>query len=458
MFALILIVKVLAPQLIPVTPNLLSAFRLRNLGFLALFLLVGTIVTVIMPKLFLEEIVIMPMRDISGVTDLLRPTPQNFTQFGYVTLSVMTVFAVTLMADKPLFTETLLTSMIAGGIVCIATGLIDLAAASVGMESLLESFRNADYAFLTDVEVAGVKRVVGFTPEASAYGPICVNFAAAILLLRALYRDGPERVLATLTGIGLVIMALLSTSSSAYLGLAVLGLVYAANWVRRAILSSAFGQRGLAWELLAGIAMLAALLLVLVVRADLFDPLLKVIEEIIFNKPLTDSYYGRSLWNTVAWQTVVSTWGLGVGFGSTRTSNWFAAIVSNTGLVGAAFMVIFLAQTFVRRPAWQAPLSTELLAGLKLSLPPALAMAGVASAGPDCGQWMAVVFGAIAGIAEFDPRRSSARRAAKIRPTPSHAGGRAVDARALGRNPPSAHPRGWRPDTGPEKPPAQPLF
>ena len=284
------------------------------------------------------------------------------------------------------------------------------------MERLLEPFRNADYSFLTEVEVAGVKRVVGFTPEASAYGPICVNFAAAILLLRALYRDGPKRVLATLTGIGLVIMALLSTSSSAYLGLVVLGLVYAANWGRRAVLASAFGQRGLAWELLAGIGTLAVLLLVLVLRAELFDPLLKVIEEVIFNKPLTDSYYGRSLWNTVAWQTVVSTWGLGVGFGSTRTSNWFAAIVSNTGLIGAALMGIFLAQTFARRPAWQAPLSTELLAGLKLSLLPALAMAGVASSGPDFGQWMAVTFGAIGGIAEYCPRRGSVRLATKIRP------------------------------------------
>jgi hypothetical protein len=36
-------------------------------------------------------------------------------------------------------------------------------------------------------------------------------------------------------------------------------------------------------------------------------------------------------------------------------------------------------------------------------------MAGVNSAGPDFGQWMAVAFGAITGIAEYDPRRSSVR-------------------------------------------------
>ena len=160
------------------------------------------------------------------------------------------------------------------------------------------------------------------------------------------------------------------------------------------------------------------------------------IDEVIFNKPLSYSFYERSHWNSIAWETIASTWGLGVGFGSTRTSNWFAAIVSNAGLIGAACMAIFLVQTFARRPIWQAPLSTELLAGLKLSLLPPLAMAGVASPGPDFGLWMAVVFGAIAGIAEFCSERGSVGRAAAMRPTPLHAGGRAADgARGIGSGP-----------------------
>ena len=103
------------------------------------------------------------------------------------------------------------------------------------MESLLEPFRNAEYAFLTNDAVgAGVRRVVGFTPEASAYGPICVEFAAATALLRTLYAEGRQRMFATIIAVSLVVMALLSTSSTAYGGLAVLGLVYAGNWIRRA--------------------------------------------------------------------------------------------------------------------------------------------------------------------------------------------------------------------------------
>jgi hypothetical protein len=54
-----------------------------------------------MPKLFVEEVLIAPVRGEVHGTDLLRSTLQNFTPFGYVTLSVAAVFAVAFMADEP---------------------------------------------------------------------------------------------------------------------------------------------------------------------------------------------------------------------------------------------------------------------------------------------------------------------------------------------------------------------
>jgi hypothetical protein len=173
-----------------------------------------------------------------------------------------------------------------------------------------------------------------------------------------------------------------------------------------------------------GLGAIAAVLFVLIASADLFDPLLNVIDEIIFSKSLSSSYYERSSWNTTAWETIASTWGLGVGFGSTRTSNWFAAIISNAGLIGAAFMALFLLQTFARRPIWPTALSSELLAGLKLSLLPALAMVGVTAPGPDFGLWMGVVFGTIAGVAALHSGRSSIGHVAVHTPKPSRVGAR----------------------------------
>ena len=227
------------------------------------------------------------------------------------------------------------------------------------------------------------------------------------MLLRNLYAEGPQRILATGVAIGVVVMAVLSTSSTAFLGLALLGMIYPINWVRRAVFSPELGQSGLIGELLVGLGLLAALLFILIARADLFNPLVGIVQEVILNKPLTDSYYQRSEWSSVAWQTVPSTWGLGVGFGSTRTSSWFAAIVSNAGLIGATCIAIFLVQTFARRPSSRSAFSVELSWGLKLSLLPALAMVGVNSAGPDFGLWMAVVLGAVAGVAKSNPQRGS---------------------------------------------------
>src|SRR5262249_17898439 len=130
--------------------------------------------------------------------------------------------------------------------------------------------------------------------------------------------------------------------------------------------------------------------------------------------------------------------------------------ISNTGVLGAALMGIFLILTFCRRPALRTPLSTELMAGLKLSLVPALVMIGVSAPGPDFGPWIAVVFGAAAGLAAFRPTRRSVDAAPDIhrKPAPVRSrrslGNRAFGARAL----PSPSPRSG----GPDKPAPRPSF
>ena len=135
MFAVVLILKVVAPEAITLSPKLIYALQLRHLGYLALFLLVGLVVTVIMPRLFLGDVVIIPMR-VKYATELLVPIQQNFTQSGYVTLSVLTTFAVMLTAKEPGFSGAFLLGVLAAGAVCLAAGIIDMAAASAGMEKL----------------------------------------------------------------------------------------------------------------------------------------------------------------------------------------------------------------------------------------------------------------------------------------------------------------------------------
>ena len=178
MFAVVLIVKVLGPQVIVLSAKLLNATQLRSLGILTIFLLVGIAVTFIMPRLFQGEIVVIPMR-LSSRPDILSPSAANFTQSAYLTLSVLTAFAVTLIAQEAGFTETFLAGLLVGGAVCVATGLIDMAAASTGTESWLEPFRNAGYAFLTEARPEGIRRSTSGRPYTRSLGvwsylrPIC---------------------------------------------------------------------------------------------------------------------------------------------------------------------------------------------------------------------------------------------------------------------------------------------
>jgi hypothetical protein len=410
MFAGVLIVKVLLPHVLTLSPKLMGVLRLRELGCLALFLVTGILATFIMPRLYAGEVVVVPMH-YRAPTELLASGQSNFTQTGYVVLSIMTVFAVALIAEDSKFIKALLLGMVVGGSVCIATGLLDIIAAASGVTRFLEPFRNAGYAFLINSEVGGMRRVVGLAPEASTYGGMCVVFASILALLRHLYPAGRQQLLATVAALCLAILAIYSTSSTAYVGLAVLGAVYSANWIRRVFASSEVSQSGLLLEFLAGVGLAIGLLIIFVVRPDLLDPLTNLVQEVIFNKPLTTSFYERSQWNSVAWESLWSTGGLGIGFGSTRTSNWFAAIVSNSGLIGAAFMGAFLAVTLFRRCSWRTQMTEEMLPALKLSLAPALAMAALATSGPDFGPWVAVVLGAIAGVAALRPLRSAQTRA-----------------------------------------------
>jgi hypothetical protein len=406
MFAVVLVLKVLAQQVRTRSPKVFTVLQLRNMGFLVLFLTFAIATTVIMPRLFQGQVVIMPMKA-SLAADLLGPSQQNFTQSAYLTLSVISALAVALVADEPGFLETLLAGVLAGGIVCVATGLVDMAAAATGMEGLLKPFRNAGYSFITEAEIAGVRRVIGLTPEASSYGTLCVPFGATLALLRNLYAGPGVRIIATITAGSLFVMAVLSTSSTAYLELAVFALVYAANWIRRLATPSSLGKSGLFGELITGLLFATALLTIFVARSDLFDPLGNLITEVILNKPLSSSYYERTHLNVVAWDALGTSWGLGVGLGSTRTSNQIAAIVSSTGIIGAALFGLFLTRLFTRRPDSQSVLYAEILPALKLSLVPVLAGASVVSAGADFGLWVGVGFGAICGIAAITPRPSS---------------------------------------------------
>lgn len=402
MFSIVLILKGLAGPIVSLSPELFTAARLRNLGFLLLFLAAGIVTTILMPRLFSGYAVIIPMRPTQNLaTEVLQPGQGNFTQAAYLTLSVAVAFSTALLAKEPQFSKQFLSALLIGGIVAAVTGVIDMAATAIGLADILEPFRNASYAVLTNADVHGVRRVVGLMPEASSFGALCASFASALIFLRPFYPTGPLQFETGFVALALLGMALLSTSSSTYAGLAVLGAVYSVNCVRRLVQPSGAAQTGLGGEFAVIFVMLIVLLVLWIVQESIFDPMFEIIDEIIFNKATSTSYFERSYWNAVGWDALRSTYGLGVGLGSTRTSNWFVAVISNAGIVGAALLGVFLVQTFLRRPWLGSSCSNDMLTSMKAAIIPWFATAALASTSPDFGPWVALMLGAITGMASL---------------------------------------------------------
>lgn len=409
MFAMLLVVRFIIPSLLIAPQRLGELARLKNLGFLLSFLVISLITTIFMPRLFNETIDVIPVRGVLrfASAEPLTPTATNITQCIYLSISVMITFAAALMARTPQFASRLLSALLVGGAVLFGSGIADMAATALGQSAMLEPFRNASYAIGANVEIAGVRRVIGLMNEPSTFGSTCVTLSAALVFLRPLYPAGLPRMAATVTAVSLVIMALLSTSSAAYVGLAIFGAVNVFNVGRRMTIASPIARSGLIPEMVAVFVSVVVILAALIFQPELFDPLFRVVDEIIFNKAMSDSYFERAFWNQVGWNGFWSTYGLGVGVGGTRASNYFVAVLSNTGFLASGCFFIFLIQTFFRR-SFVSMQASEFVTALKFAIIPSLGMAALGSATPDFDAWLGLIFGAIAGLsfrAQMLPRR-----------------------------------------------------
>ncbi len=368
-----------------------AAIDPAKLGVLFLFLAYGLLSAYAMPRLFAHSVAVIPISASADSPVALVPTSANITQSAYLVLSIGMALAFTLVGGRPNFQRHYLQAILLGGIVVIVTGLMDLLLPA----DLLAPFRNATYALLVDAPAFGGKRIVGLMPEASAYGPLCVSTAASLAILRPLFPKFLRGLVVPVAIAGLVAMALLSTSSTAFVGLGVFGVVYyALNWLRRFLAPTPLSFEGFRWEALAPIAALLIFLFMLALAPSLLDPVFERVDVVVFQKSASISYVQRMMWNQVGMDAFFATNGIGVGLGSARSSSWYVAILSNTGIIGATLLGWFILRLFLQRGPSE-PRAAEFVAALKFSLLPVFAMAGLTGLSPDFGVMTGASFGLI---------------------------------------------------------------
>jgi len=375
-----------------------AAIDPTRLGLLFAFLLYALFASYVMPRLFANMVETVAMNPEVSWATMLGPTSANITQPAYMIASVGVAFAIALSGESASFRRHYLRAFLGGCLVLVATGLIDMVMAAAGLGSLLEPFRNA-YALLVDVEVLGSKRVVGLMPEASAFGTACVAALANLVFLRPCFANPLLRNwLIPLTIVGLLAMSVLSTSSSAYVGLAVFGVVYATNWLRRAISPDAPGREALKWEAVIAIAGAMVVLSVLAFVPHAMDPIYEMLDALVFKKSESSSYEERTMWTRVAMHAFFATDGLGVGLGSARTSNWFVAILSSTGIIGTTLLGFFILRLYIRPCRSADPRTRELATALKFGMVPQFATLALVGTTPDIGVGLAASMGMIASL------------------------------------------------------------
>ncbi|SDT58333.1 hypothetical protein SAMN05444158_7245 [Bradyrhizobium canariense] len=325
----------------------IDSIRFPKPGFwLMCLVLYGVVSAILIPRFLAGDAQIIPLGAseyaATGSTVPLGPVSSNFTQSVYMIADLICfTIAVAVASTQAGF------AAITGALLAYAAGnvlfaLVDVVTYSSGTQWLLEFMRNAQYTLHNEEEVSGLKRIVGSFPEASAFARTTLG---ALGFTGTLWLCGRRPALTGVLAIASLVLVVLSTSSTGLAGTGpVLLILYAT-----ALLRSGFHPNRpyrSAAVLCAPLAVIAVVLAVLLNDAA-SETVRNYIDLLIFNKAGSDSGVARDAWNVYALQNFFDSYGLGVGLGTVRTSSLPFALVSNVGIPGSLFYLLFIGTAFL---------------------------------------------------------------------------------------------------------------
>ena len=396
----------------------LSPRRVLFLYFLLLLWAVPS--AVLLPRLFQDSVQVFSLeRSVidSGLVPL-KPSSGNITQTVNALGSLATAVLVSALARRPGGYEAVLKALMILTGMNIGFALLDLVTAATHTGFLLDVIHTGAYAFLTDDESAGLKRISGSFAEASAFATFSLDLLAVNLTLFVL------RVRPGLTGfysLALVALLLLSTSSTAYAGLAVFALGFAAYAAWSLLVRD--NARALKILVLLGLAGTFFVCATVVLAPGFAAAAWNVIDVSVLQKSQSDSALERGSFNIQAGKLFVETDGLGVGLGATRTSNYIYLLLSNLGAIGIALFAIFvLALAFMRPRDDLATAERRIVAAARVGALGALVPATLIATIFDLGPLFYVLVGITAsGAAAIGPAQIPATEGARRRLIPRSA-------------------------------------
>jgi hypothetical protein len=326
-----------------------DALRFPKPGFWLLCLvLYGIFTGIVMPRLLAGSMPIIPLGTSeyadTGSTVPLGPVSSNFTQAVYLVADLLCFTIIVAIASTQAGFMTIVGAVLAWIAGNVLFAFIDLATYNTGTQWLLEFMRNAKYALHIEEEVSGLKRIVGSFPEASSFARMTLG---ALGFSATLWLCGYRPLWTGSLALASLLLVVLSTSSTGLAGTPpVLLVLYATALLRRGIHPS---RPFTSAAVLCAPLLVVAAVLALQLDDEAARPIRNYLDELIFNKSASSSGIDRDNWNRVAMQNFFDSFGLGVGLGTVRTSSFPVALLSNVGVPGTIFYLLFVITAFLRR-------------------------------------------------------------------------------------------------------------
>ncbi|MBA3056071.1 MAG: glycoside hydrolase [Sphingomonadales bacterium] len=385
-FAILFVyLRILAPRggFLGTLPEAIKANRL-----MLLYTVYGIAAAFIAPRLFAGSMRVAPVRfeDSRGLFDTvpLGPTSQNITASVYLIGSLLIALAAYIVCRHRGGVQTLITTGIVVGWLHIALGIAVALAKGTPAESFFEEFRNGNYAQL-DQEYQGFIRIRGLFPESSTFADF--GFAYFVLNAELWYRSVRPRATGPVA-IALALILFFSTSSTAYVGL----FGYAMFVLLRALILPTMAEAGKLGSIaIGGFALAVVVAIVIAVQPQIGTSVLDMLEGMTVGKSNSSSAQQRLFWAMQGWEAFKTSYGLGIGPGSFKSSSMIMAMLGATGAIGMVLFIAYLltvlqparTSTIARSPDLAWSIGGALATAAVLALLPSAVASTKADPGPN---------------------------------------------------------------------------
>jgi len=330
--------------------KLADAFSLDSPGFWLLCTCVwGSMGAIVLPRLLHGSTLVFPV-DRSTTEIMLQPlgpVSGNVSQVVYCIGDVIIYCCMVAFLKYRGAYRTLAHAILLLAALNVLCGVVDIVSHALGFDAL--SFtKTAQFADLTGEELGGLVRISGTFSETSAFSTFSLPLFVFCLNLWML---GWRPKLAGALAVATAGMLLISTSGSAYVGLAgylVVLLFSRPNLVTRA----AAARKHRMWIIAACTGLLGALYVVLFLPA-IAHALIDFVDTTVLSKAGSSSGVERMGWNAQGMTNFFDTYGIGVGLGSIRASSFLVVLLGSLGVVGTFCYAMFVGKSLL------SPVSTD---------------------------------------------------------------------------------------------------